>query len=107
MGRVEDDSFSRGEDDVTIPASSTLPNIPTGHITRSRAKQIQQDVHMILYEFKLNTNDNFMLPKSCMLILLRFTKEEGQNISTANQREELCSSQSSVTEASRRNNHIF
>jgi hypothetical protein len=41
------------------------------------------------------------------LILLRFTKEEGQNISRANQREELCSSQSSMTEASRRNSHIF
>jgi hypothetical protein len=93
--------------DVTIPASSTLPNIPTGPITRCRAKQIQQEVHALLYKFKLNTNDNFMLSKSCMLILLRFTKEEGQNTSRANQREELCSSQSSVTEASRRNSHIF
>jgi hypothetical protein len=91
---------------VTIPASSTLPNIPTRPITRSRAKQIQQEVHALLYEFKLNTTDNFMLPKSCMLILLRFTKEKGQNISRANQRE-LCSSQSSVTEASKRNSHIF
>jgi hypothetical protein len=41
------------------------------------------------------------------LILLRFTKEEGQNISRANEQEELCPSQSSVTEPSRRNNHIF
>jgi hypothetical protein len=69
--------FFRGEDDVTIPASSTLPNIPTGPITRSKAKQIQQEVHALLYEFKLNTNDNFMLPKSCIFIFLRFTKEEG------------------------------
>jgi hypothetical protein len=96
-----------GLSDVTIRASSTLPNIPTRPITRSRAKQIQQEVHALLYEFKLNTNDNFMLPKSCMLIFPRFTKEEGQNISRVNQREELCSSQSSVTEASRRNSHIF
>jgi hypothetical protein len=92
---------------VTIPTSSTLSTIPTGPITRSRAKQIQQEVHALLYEFKLNTNDNFMLPKSQMLILLRFTKEEGQNISRANQREEPCSSQSNTTEPSRRNNHIF
>jgi hypothetical protein len=42
-----------------------------------------------------------------MLILLRFTKEEGQNISRANQQEELCLSQSSATEPSRRNSHIF
>jgi hypothetical protein len=93
--------------DVTIPASSTLPTIPTGPMTRSRAKQIQQEVHALLYELKVNTNDNFMLPKSSMLILLRFTKEEGQDISRANQREELCSSQSSVTKPSRRNIHIF
>jgi hypothetical protein len=99
--------FEVGEDDVTIPASSTLPNIPTGPITRSPAKQIQQEVHALLYEFKLNTSDNFMLPKSCMLILLRFTKEEGQNISRVKKREELCSSQSSVTEACRKNSHIF
>jgi hypothetical protein len=48
-----------------------------------------------------------MLPKSRMLILLRFTKEEGQKISRVNQREELCSSQSSATEPSRRNSHIL
>jgi predicted unusual protein kinase regulating ubiquinone biosynthesis (AarF/ABC1/UbiB family) len=92
---------------VTIPASSILSTISTGPITQSQAKKIQQEVHTLLYEFQLNTNENFMLPKSCMLILLRFTKEEGQNISRANQREELCSSQSSTTEPSRRNSHIF
>jgi hypothetical protein len=48
-----------------------------------------------------------MLPKSCMLILLRFTKKEGQNISKANQQEKLCPSQSSAKEPSRRNSHIF
>jgi hypothetical protein len=37
--------------DVTIPASSTLPTIRTGPITRSRAKMIQQEVHTLLYEF--------------------------------------------------------
>jgi hypothetical protein len=37
-----------------------------------------------------------------MLILLRFTKEEGQNISRANQQEELCPSESSATEPSRK-----
>jgi hypothetical protein len=92
---------------VTILASSTLPTIPTGPITRRRAKKIQQEVHMLLYDFQLNTNENIMLPKSCMLILLMFNKEEGQNISRANQREELCSSQSSAIEPSKRISHIF
>jgi hypothetical protein len=48
-----------------------------------------------------------MLSKSCMLILLRLTEEERHIISRANQREELCSSQSSVIELTRRNSHIF
>jgi hypothetical protein len=47
---------------------------------------------VLLYEFQLNTNENLMLPKSCMLILLRFTKKQGQNISRANEQEELCPS---------------
>jgi hypothetical protein len=124
----EDTSESRmthfqGEDDTTMPLSNTLQppshttstqvqktSSPTqvfdGLITRSRAKKLQQEVHALLYEFQLNTNENFILPKSCMLILLRFTKEEGQNISWANQ-QELCLSQSSATEPSRRNSHIF
>jgi hypothetical protein len=110
--------------DTTMPLSNTLQppshtistqvqptSSPTqafdGPITHSRAKKLQQEVHALLYEFQLNTNENFMLPKSCMLILLRFTKEEGQNISRANQQEELCPSQSSATEPSRRNSHIF
>jgi hypothetical protein len=99
--------FFKGEDDVTIPASSTLSTISTGPITWSWAKQIQQEVHTLLYKFKLNNNDKFMLPMSCMLIFLGFSNEKGQNISRANQREELCSSQSSMTEPSRRNSHIF
>jgi hypothetical protein len=110
--------FQGEKDDMTMPLSNTLqpPSHTTssqvqpislstqvfdGPITRSRAKKLQQEVHALLYEFQLNTNKNFMLAKSCMLILLRFTKEEGQNISRANQQEELCPSQSSTTEPSR------
>jgi hypothetical protein len=99
--------FFKGEDDVTVSASSTLPTIPTGLITWIQAKKIQQEVHTLLYEFQLNSNENFMLPKSCMLILLRFTIEEGHNISRANPREELYSSQSSAIEPYIRNSHIF
>jgi hypothetical protein len=116
--------FQGEEDDMTTPLSNTLQALrhttstqvqPTSSpthafdrpITRSRAKKLQQDVHVLLYEFQLNTNENFMLPKSCMLILLMFTKEERQNISKANQQEELCPSKSSATELSRINSHIF
>jgi hypothetical protein len=68
---------------TTLPTSSTtLPTstpTPTGPITRCRAKKIQQEVHALLCELKLNYNDNFMLPKSCMLILLRYVEENHQD----------------------------
>jgi hypothetical protein len=65
---------------ATTPVTSpTLSPAPKGHITRSRAKKIQQEVHALLYEFQLNTNDNFMLPKSCMLILLRYVEKNHQD----------------------------
>jgi hypothetical protein len=121
--QLKDDTFISQTDMTTLLSNTLQPpsyttstqvqqtSSPTqvfdGPITRSRAKKLQQEVHALLYEFQLNTNKNFMLPKSCMLILLRFTKEEGQNISKANQQEELCPSQSSATELSRRNSHIF
>jgi hypothetical protein len=63
-------------------SSTTLPTstpTPTGPITRSRAKKLQQEVHALLCELKLNSNDNFMLPKSCMLILLRYVEENHQD----------------------------
>jgi hypothetical protein len=67
---------------MTMPALTASPTtfpISTKPITRSRAKKIQQEVHALLYEFQFNTNDNFMLPKSCMLILLRYVEENHQD----------------------------
>jgi hypothetical protein len=112
--------FQGGEDDMTMPASATSPispgtpatspatyPTPTGPITRSRAKKIQQEVHALLCEFQLNINENFVLPKSCMFTLLRFTKEGDKHTPRTNQRERLRSNQSSVTEQPERNSHIF
>ena len=91
--------FLRGEDDMTTsttPASNILqPQIqatptqvsPTstpaqlfdGPITRSRAKKLQQEVNALLCENHFNINENYILPKSCTLLLLRFTKEDDMN----------------------------
>jgi hypothetical protein len=84
--------FKGREDDMTTPASTTstssattpvtsltLSPPPNGPIKRSRAKKLLQEVHALLYEFQLNSNDNFMLPKSCMLILLRYVEENHQD----------------------------
>jgi hypothetical protein len=67
---------------MTMPAPTASPTtfpISTGPITRSLTKKIQQEVHALLYEFQFNTNDNFMLPKSCMLILLGYVDENHQD----------------------------
>jgi ABC-type sulfate transport system substrate-binding protein len=67
---------------MTMPAPTASPAtfpISTGPITRSRAKKIRQEVHALLYEFQFNTNDNFMLPKSFVLILLRYVEENHQD----------------------------
>jgi hypothetical protein len=92
---------------LVISPTYTTTIALTGPITRSRAKKIQQHVHTPLYEFQLNTNDNFMVSKSCMFILFRFTKEEVHNTLRANQKEESHLSKSNIREVSKRNSRIF
>jgi hypothetical protein len=46
-----------------------------GPVTRSRAKKLQQEVHAFLSELNFNIDENVILPKSCILLLLRFTEE--------------------------------
>jgi hypothetical protein len=67
---------------MTMPTPTSSPTtflISTRPITRSRAKKIQQEVQTLLYEFQLNSKDIFMLPKSCLLILLRYVEENHQD----------------------------
>ena len=85
--------FQEGEDDMTMPASkmsqapsqaTTTQVLPTptpaqvidGPITRSRAKKLQQEVHALLCEIHFNINENYILPKCCTLIVLRYIEEE-------------------------------
>jgi predicted rRNA methylase YqxC with S4 and FtsJ domains len=44
-----------------------------GPNTRSQAKKLQQEVHTLLCEISF-INENYILPKLCMLLLLRFTR---------------------------------
>jgi hypothetical protein len=59
----------------------------SGPITRSRAKKLHQVVHVLLCEIPF-INENYILPKSCMLLLLSFTKEDDLNTPRLNHREE-------------------
>jgi hypothetical protein len=69
------------QQDTSVPpvtqhqASVTPSHIYEGPVTRSRAKKLQQEVHAFLSELNFNTDENVILPKSCILLLLRFTQE--------------------------------
>jgi hypothetical protein len=67
-----------------LTSPSTPTTSPTGPITRSQAKKMQQEVQALLYEFQLNINENFILPKSCVMTLIRFTKEDVEDMSRRN-----------------------
>jgi hypothetical protein len=46
--------------------------MPTGPITRARAKQLQQQENLILNEYNNLFSENFILPKSSILFVLRY-----------------------------------
>ena len=112
--------FQEGEDDEAI---SNKQDINQAHdvedinqarkqvnirpITRSRAKKLQQDVNALLCEIHFNINENYILPKSCMLLLLRFTKEDDKNTEEEDYREGPHSNPSSAAEQSERISHNF
>ena len=62
--------------DEDMPQVTQVSHIYEGPITRSRAKLLQKEVNSLLAEIKLNIHENYILPKSYMLTLLRFMKEE-------------------------------
>jgi hypothetical protein len=107
--------FQGGEDDMTTttnnmlqPPSQATPTpvqVFDGPITRSRAKKLQQEVHALLSENHFNVNENYILPKSCTLLLLRCTTEDDKKTPRVNQRGGSRSSQSRVTEPSERISH--
>jgi len=67
--------------------ASTPARVFDGPITRSRAKKLQQEVNALLSEIHFNNDENYILPKSCMLLLLRFTKEDDKNTEVEDYRE--------------------
>jgi hypothetical protein len=102
------------EDILTMHAPSSVNNSQTnikdtnqGPVTRSRAKKLQQEVNALLYEFHLNVNKNYILPKSCTLLLLKFTMEDGKDTQDDDYKEELHLNQASSADKSKRNSHIF
>jgi hypothetical protein len=50
-------------------------DLGTGPITRARAKLLEQQVNSLLIEYNLFTNENFILPKSLHVCMIRFVAE--------------------------------
>ena len=84
--------FQEGEDDEAISTKQDVnqahdvedinqarEQVNMGLITRSRAKKLQQELNVLLCEIYFNINENYILPKSWTLLLLRFTKEIDKN----------------------------
>lgn len=68
----------RGDDEdiPTITVSSVHETeVPTGSMTRARAKLLNQHVLLFLNEFTLDFNENWLLPNASILCVLRFDKE--------------------------------
>jgi hypothetical protein len=63
-------------DDQTIAAKKVpSDDIKIGPITRAHAKLLEQQVNLFLVEPNLFINENFMLPKSWCVCVLRFEEE--------------------------------
>jgi len=82
--------FQEGEDDEDIPTMhdlshvnhppSNLKDTIQGPLTRSHTKKLQEQVNSFLINFNFNTSENVILPKCSMLIIIRNTYEEKDEI---------------------------
>jgi hypothetical protein len=84
---------SGGVDDEDIPTTQASPptiddpvvgakdksndEIRIGPITRARAKLLEQHVNSLLIESDIYHNENFILPKSLFICMIRIIREEG------------------------------
>ena len=55
-----------------VAAQDTTKEVRIGPITRSRAKLLEQQVNSLLVEYNVCDYENFILPKSLYLCLIRF-----------------------------------
>ncbi|KAG2589015.1 hypothetical protein PVAP13_5NG352262 [Panicum virgatum] len=92
---------------------SMIEQVNIGPITHSRAKKLQlvaineNLVNALLCEIHFNINENYILPKSCMLLLLRFNKEDEKNTEGEDYREGPHLNPTSAAEQYERISHNF
>ena len=83
--------FQGGEDDEDIPSISTtapiedvdvqdkINEVRLGPMTRSRTKLLEQQVNSLLLEYDVFIDENFILPKSMHLCMIRFVDNTNAN----------------------------
>jgi hypothetical protein len=71
------------EDIPTVHASPSINHPPSnikdtnqGPLTRSHAKKLQEQVNSFLTDYNFNTFKNVILPKSSILMLLRYAHKD-------------------------------
>ena len=65
-------------EDAPIPAKKIQSNeIRIGPMTRARAKLLEQQVNLFLHEPDVFINENFILPKSLCICIVRYIGDEG------------------------------
>jgi hypothetical protein len=93
LGASRSTPFEGGGDDEDIPITQPSPptiddpivadqdksndEIRIGPITRAHAKLLQQQVNSLLAESDIYCNENFILPNSLFICMIRFIGEEG------------------------------
>jgi hypothetical protein len=64
-------------DPIVADQDKSNDEIRIGPITRARANLLQQQVNSLLAESDIYCNENFILPKSLFICMIRFIGEEG------------------------------
>jgi hypothetical protein len=65
------------DDPIVAAQDKSSDEIRIGPITRARAKLLQKQVNSLLAKFDIYCNENFILPKSLFICMIRFIGEEG------------------------------
>jgi hypothetical protein len=65
------------DDPIVADQDKSNDEIRIGPITRARVKLLQQQVNSLLAKSDIYCNENFILPKSLFICMIRFIGEEG------------------------------
>ena len=66
------------EDEQPIAAKKVSNDeIRIGPITRARAKLLEQQVNSLLVEYAIYFDENFILPKSLFVCMIRYIEDDG------------------------------